>query len=419
MVLNNPNVITNLNVRKNLLSSRNVNNPSYKDNQVNIPIDKFYSDDTANANVYDYSLTSNTMINCDNVNVINLCFSRVDIPSQSLSVGVYYNQVNNIDTAELVYQTEQNIDKNNFFNQFPKRNKFIYFKALNVSSNINIKGQVELSKYTQFTTNSQIRDTIDINAQTNLIRNTNDYFADVIEGKIKGELLLRRSGFMNNYPVSAGESIVGTGEIYEPSIWSVVGASGEDFVNVYSDFAGDNSQISFAGLDYTGNTISDSIILSGTSNVTSLSKFKVIDFMSTSSQPVGNVFIQTVTGGELLNRMSSGHTEADNIIITVPNVHEGVIKNLTINSLIDLRGAEIRLNKRRVVSVLTQKSIIQSWKITDETFNISLDLIGNIIDGGEFVYVSIIHPGYGALYSNYINCSLEIVQRQLNPIYQV
>lgn len=419
MVLNNPNVIQNLNVRKNLLSSRNINNPSYKDNQVNIPIDKFYSNDTANTNVYDYSLTSNTMINCDNVNVINLSFTRQDIPSQSLSIGVYYNQVNNIDTAELVYQTEQNIDNNNFFNQFPKRNKFIYFKALNISSDINIKGQVELSKYTQFTTNSQIRDTIDINAQTNLIRNTNDYFADVIEGKIKGELLIRRSGFMNNYPVSAGENIIGTGEIYEPSIWSVVGASGEDFVNVYSDFAGDNSQISFSGLDYTGNFVADSITLSGTSNVASSSKFKVIDFISPSFQPVGNVFIQTSTGGELLNRISAGHTEADNIIISIPNIHEGVIKNLSINSLIDLRGAEIQLIKRKVRSIFTQKSIIQSWKITDQTFNISLDLIGDVIFGGEFVYVSIIHPGYGALYSNYINCSLEIIDRQLSPIYEV
>ena len=416
MVLNNPNVIQNLNVRKNLLSSRNVNNPSYKDNQVNIPIDKTYS---VNSSDYDLTLTSNTMINCDNINVINLSFQRQDTPHQSLAIGVYYNQVNNINTAELVYQTEQNIDKSNFFNQFPKRNKFIYFKALNISSNVNIKGQVELSKYTQFTTNSQIRDTIDINAQTNLIRNTNDYFADVIENKIKGELLHRRSGFMNNYPVSAGENIVGTGEIYEPSIWSVVGASGEDFVNVYSDFAGDNSQISFGGLDYTGNAVSDAITLSGTSNITSFSKFKVIDFISPSSQPVGNVFIQTATGGELLNRMSSGHREADNIIISIPNIHEGVIKNLSINSLIDLRGAEIRLIKRRVVSILTQKSILQSWKIIDETFNISLDLIGNVIEGGEFVYVSIIHPGYGALYSNYINCSLEIIQRQLSPIYEV
>tara|TARA_R110001599_G_scaffold5563_1_gene27860 strand:- start:176 stop:1429 length:1254 start_codon:yes stop_codon:yes gene_type:complete len=417
MVLNNPNVIQTLNVRKNLLSSRNVNNPSYKDNQVNLPIDKFYSVDSSD---YDLTLTSNTMINCDNINVINLSFQRQDTPLQSLAIGVYYNQVNNIDTAELVYQTEQNVDKNNFFNQFPKRNKFIYFKALNISSNVNIKGQVELSKYTQFTTNSQIRDTIDINAQTNLIRNTNDYFADVIEGKIKGEFLQRRSGFMNNYPVSAGENIVGTGEIYEPSIWSVVGVSGQDFVNVYSDFAGDNSQISFSGLDYTGNIIGDSIILSGTSNVTSLNKFKVIDFISPAlSQPVGNVFIQTATGGELLNRMSAGYTEADNIIISIPNIHEGVIKNLSINSLIDLRGAEIRLIKRRVLSILTQKSILQSWKIIDETFNISLDLIGQVIDGGEFVYVSIIHPGYGALYSNYINCSLEIIQRQLSPIYQV
>jgi len=359
------------------------------------------------------------MINCDNVNIINLSFTRKDTPSQSLAIGVYYNQVNNIDTAELIYQTEQNIDNNNFFNQFPKRNKFIYFKALNISSDVNIEGQVELSKYTQFTTNSQIRDTIDINAQTNLIRNTNDYFADVIEGKIKGELLIRRSGFMNNYPVSAGENIVGTGEIYEPSIWSVVGASGEDFVNVYSDFAGDNSQITFAGLDYTGNTVSDSIILSGTSNVASLNKFKVIDYIAPSSQPVGNVFIQTATGGELLNRMSAGHTVADNIIISIPNIHEGVIKNLSINSLIDLRGAEIRLNKRAVVSIYTQKSIIQSWKITDQTFNISLDLIGEVINGGEFVYVSIIHPGYGALYSNYINCSLEIIERRLSPIYEV
>ncbi len=171
MVLNNPNVITNLNVKKNLLSSRNVNNPSYKDNQINIPIDKFF---TSSSSEYEYSLTSNTMINCDNINVINLSFKRTDQQIQSLGIGVYYNQINDIDSAELVYQTEQNLSNNNFFNQFPKRNKFIYFKALNVSSNINIEGQVELSKYTQFTTNSQIRDTIDINAQTNLIRNTND-----------------------------------------------------------------------------------------------------------------------------------------------------------------------------------------------------------------------------------------------------
>ena len=91
MVLNNPNVITNLNVRKNLLSSRNVNNPSYKDNQVNIPIDKTYSIDT---NEYDLSLTSNTMINCDNVNVINLSF-RTTNTEESVLGGVrhYGNDV--------------------------------------------------------------------------------------------------------------------------------------------------------------------------------------------------------------------------------------------------------------------------------------------------------------------------------------
>tara|TARA_R110002126_G_scaffold36891_6_gene111801 strand:+ start:1594 stop:2856 length:1263 start_codon:yes stop_codon:yes gene_type:complete len=420
MVLNNPNVITNLHVKKNLLSSRNVNNPSYKDNQVNIPINKFFTF-TSNSSPYDYSLTSNTMINCDNTNVINLSFRRTDTPLQSLAIGVYYNQINNIDTAELIYQTEQNIDNNNFFNQFPKRNKFIYFKALNVLSNVNIIGQVELSKYTQFTTNAQIRDTIDINSQSNLIRNTNDYFADVIEGKIKGESLIRRSGFLNNYPIDAGETIIGTGEIFEPSIWSVVGPTGEDFVNVYSDFAGDNTQIVVKGFDSTANTVFDFMTLSGTSNITSLKKFKVIDFISIGvvDQPVGNIFVQTVTNGELLNRISAGHTEVDNIIITVPTKHESVIKNLSINSLIDLRGSEIRLNKRRIVSTYTQKSIIQSWKIEDQTFNISLDLIGDAIFGGEFIYVSIIHPGYNALYSNYINCSLEIVQRQLSEIYEV
>ncbi len=223
---------------------------------------------------------------------------------------------------------------------------------------------------------------------------------------------------MNNYPVSAGENIVGTGEIYEPSIWSVVGASGEDFVNVYSDFAGDNSQVSFSGMDYTGNSVSDVITLSGTSNITSLSKFKVIDTIRPTDEPVGNVFVQTATGGELLNRLSTGHLSADNIIITIPNIHEGVIKNLSINSLIDLRGAEIRLNLREVNSIFTKKHIIQSWKITDQTFNISLDLIGDVIVGGEFVYVSIMHPGYGALYSNYIICSLEIIERKLSPIYE-
>jgi len=420
MVLNNPNVITNLNVRKNLLSSRNVNNPSYKDNQVNIPIAKTYSIDT---NEYDLSLTSNTMINCDNVNVINLSFRTTNTDEsggQSLGIGVYYNSIDDFETADLVYQTEHenSIDSYNFFNQFPKRNKFIYFKALNITSNISIEGQVELSKYTQFTTNSQIRDRIDINAQTNLNRDVNDYYTDVINLKVGGELIYRKSGFLENYPSYAGETIIGTGLITEPGIWSLVGATGEDLVNVTSDFAGDNALVSVGGLDTTGNSVVNVITLSGTSNVTSTSKFKMVDFLTSSGIIQGNVSVKTVTGGELLNRLSVNYNQPDNIIQGVPVNHESVIKYLKINSLIDLRGAEIRLNRRVTLSFSSKKDIIQSWHITDSVFDISLDVIGEPIYGQSFIFVSVVHPIYNVLYNNYINCSIEMIQRQLDPIYK-
>ncbi len=405
----NSNVLQNVNTNKKFLSYRAAASNNYKDEQINIPFSKIINNDV---NLYDSSLTSNTMIDCNEVNIINLSLNRTDTDYDlGLPIGVYYNESNDVDTAELVYQTEAE-GGSLFFNQFPKRNRYIQFRVLTASmtANVKIEGQVELSKYTQFTTNSQIRDTIDINAQTNLSRVVNDYTLDLISEKIKGQYLINSNGFMNNLPISAGETIIGSGEIYEPTLWSSLS---QEQVNLKSDFAGDNASINIAGIDNTGKLTTDLLTLNGTSNVLTSKSFMSVDYINIQSNNVivGNVSVNTATTGQLLNRLGQNRRQFDNVLQTIPLGDFGIVKTLRINSLIDLRGAKIKLNH-----IFGIKDVIQEWYVKDHTFNVEYSPINREVFKG-IVFVSIEHPGYNVLYDNYINCSMDILSRTLNPIY--
>ena len=405
----NSNVLQNVNTNKKFLSYRAAASNNYKDNQINIPISKTINRDV---NLYDSSLTSNTMIDCNEINIINLSLNRTDTDYDlGLPIGVYYNESNDVDTAELVYQTEAE-GGSLFFNQFPKRNRYIQFRVLTASmtANVTIEGQVELSKYTQFTTNSQIRDRIDINAQTNLSRIVNDYTLDLIGEKIKGQYLNNRNGTMKTMPTIAGETIIGSGEIYEPTLWSSLL---QEQVNLKSDFAGDNAGLSISGIDNSGNVITEFVTLNGTSNVLTSKSFMSVDYVNILSNNtiVGNVSVNTSTTGQLLNRLGQNRRQFDNVLINIPRGNLGVVKTLRINSLVDLRGATIKLNH-----IFGIKDVIQEWYVKDHTFNVEYIGINKEVFRG-IVYVSIEHPGYNVLYDSYINCSIDLLERVLNPIY--
>jgi len=405
----NSNVLQNVNTNKKFLSYRASSFNNYKDDQINIPFSKTINNDV---NLYNSSLTSNTMIDCNEVNIINLSLNRTDTDYEyGFPIGVYYNERNDVDTAELVYQTEA-AGGNLFFNQFPKRNRYIQFRAITASmtANVKIEGQVELSKYTQFTTNSQIRDTIDINAQANLSRMVNDYTLDLISEKIRGQSLINSNGFMSKYPTAAGETIIGSGEIYEPTLWSSLS---QEQVNLKSDFAGDNAGLSIGGIDNNGNSVLEFVTLNGTSNVLTSKSFMSVDYAGIQSTDVivGNVSVNTATTGQLLNRLGQNRRQFDNVIQTIPLGDFGIVKTLRINSLIDLRGAKIKLNH-----IFGIKDVIQEWYVKDHTFNVEYSPINREVFKG-IVFVSIEHPGYNVLYDNYINCSMDILYRSNNPIY--
>tara|TARA_R110002110_G_scaffold55132_2_gene157530 strand:+ start:318 stop:1550 length:1233 start_codon:yes stop_codon:yes gene_type:complete len=405
----NSNVLQNVNTNKKFLSYRASSFNNYKDDQINIPFSKIINNDV---NLYNSSLTSNTMIDCNEVNIINLSLNRSDTDYEyGFPIGVYYNESNDVDTAELVYQTEAE-GGSLFFNQFPKRNRYIQFRALTASmtANVKIEGQVELSKYTQFTTNSQIRDTIDINAQANLSRIVNDYTLDLISEKLKGQFLNNRNGFMSKYPTSAGETIIGSGEINEPTLWSSLLT---EQVNVKSDFAGDNAGLSIAGIDNNGNSVQEFVTLNGTSNVLTSKSFMSVDYAGILSNNtiVGNVSVNTATTGQLLNTIGQNRRQFSNVLINIPAGNLGLAKTLRINSLIDLRGATIKLNH-----IFGIKEVIQEWYVKDHTFNVEYNGINKEVFRGV-VYVSIEHPGYDVVYDSYINCSLDLLERVLNPIY--
>lgn len=345
-------------------------------------------------------LTGDQMIDTIETNIINLSLDNTP-NNQNLDLRLSYNNLNDSGNASSVYETSAE-KLNHFFQSYPTKNRFVMVEALgqNLSSNIEINGNIRLSKYTQFNTTSQIRDITNRNTLAINDRALNDYYEDVIRNKIKDVEFNVASGAMFELPQNAGTHIVGNGEQTVPNLWTT---RTDEKIFLKSDSI-DSNIIAVSGISSNGSKHIEAINLNGTSNsVVSLHNYMCINQLQGSSS--GNVSANSSDSGQLLNYLESGNYFSNQVLYGSTIHQTTYIKNLYYTANIDDRGATIQL---KIKDQLGQSRIVYKQKIIDEQLNINLEQFNILVEPTQIVYVELIHEGIHPSNNRINKCNVKL-----------
>lgn len=395
--------------KSNLTSVYNIVNPpivqQYKDNQLNIPFDINYDLDIGGLT----GLTGTDMINTNEVNIINITIDNFN-NTQPYNLRVYYNDNNDTSNSSLGYTTEVE-QTAHFFQQYPKKNNFIWFGVTPLvnnefSGNVAINGFITLSKYTQYNVQSQLKDRINKNKIAIDVRNDNSFIEDVNLGNITDIDLKTINGNLFKLPAIAGETIISNINFPEPNLWV---NDTEESVVLVSDSPSDTGSIFVKGLDSNGVKQSNIMTLAGTSNSIATSNFyRIVNRLEGAT--TGNVSCFTANSGQLMNYLDAGNYYSSSCLFGSDRNQESVIQNIKITGLIDYRGAELSVVKFDGLD----KRILFKKIITDEQINIDLGRFEDIIGNNQYIYVLLKHAGHLSTNTNNINVKIDLLSHNRN-----
>ncbi len=345
-------------------------------------------------------LTGNVMIDTKETNIINVSIDNTS-NIENLDLRLSYNNVNDSGNSSVVYNTTAE-KLNHFYQTYPTRNRYVMLEAVgnNLTSNVNFNGNIRLSKYTQFNTSSQIRDTTNRNTLAINDRSLNDYYEDVIRNKIKDVQFNVASGAMFHLPANSGTHIIGNGSQLVPDIWTT---RVEEKVFLVSDNT-DTNPIGISGISSNGSYHVETINLNSTSN-SAISTHEYIcinEMIGTSS---GNVSANTSDSGQLLNYLESGNYYSNQALYGA-NVHQtSYIKRLHYTANIDDREAILKL---RVKDILGQSRTLYEQRISDEIVDINLEQFNILVEPSNIIYVELQHEGLHPSQSRVNKCNVKL-----------
>jgi hypothetical protein len=317
------------------------------------------------------NITSNGMVNTTNFNIIKL-----DIDNSKgvtdIVLDVYYGRTNNLSQASKKYSTI--IERGElFYRSYPVANEFFNFTCKNPDSSDRAKfqGRATLSRYTNFTTPNQLSDKINRFNLSEISRAGNSFENDILIGRVSDVVKTDRIGITNS--ILANEMTFWN----SPTNLNFTANVTSDIV-ARSDNVGDTMDIFISGKDTLDKKVEETITLSGTSNVFGILSYKLVDDIVVSSNGTnsGNVVIERVGTGEVLNYMDANAGRSTSMIYCCPENTTAIVKDFNLNGFTTL-NTESKVKLFKVVdnirSILVYQNNTRDNAIDDnQELNIAL-----------------------------------------------
>jgi hypothetical protein len=330
------------------------------------------------------SLTSNAMIPSSNYNVI-----KVDLKNKgewnetnygsNIQVNIHYSLTPNLGDATTKYSTIVQ-GGNNFYRNYPIENQFfgVSIKNLDPARPAVLNGKITLSKYTQFSVQSQIKDPINRFSLSNVDRNANNFSDDVLLGRVEDVFQTARIGTCDN--ILATRQTVWN----NASAFNFTSNTATDVV-IKSFSPSDTGLVSISGKDEFNQKKEDVIQLAGTSNAFAINNYKVVDNILCLGDfnNQGKVIASRLNNGEVLNVMDAEAGRSTSLIYVVPDDTKAILRTLNINGRSSL-NTKTKFKLYKVVNNLRNVLIYQN-DIRDDMININIP-IEIMLDAGETVY---------------------------------
>lgn len=345
-------------------------------------------------------LTGNVMIDTIETNIVNVSIDNTK-NTENVDLRISYNTINDSGNSTAVYETTAS-KLSHFFQTYPTKNRFFMLEALghNLTSNVDINGNVRLSKYTQFNTTSQIRDVTNRNTLAINDRALNNYYEDVIRNKIKDVEFINANGSLFELPVNSGTHIVGNGDQVVPSLWNT---RTDEKIFLKSDSIDTNS-IGVSGISSNGSYHIESINLNSTSNsVSSIHNYMCVNELVGASS--GNVSANTSESGQLLNYLESGNYYSSQALYGSTIHQTTYIKRLHYTANIDDRGAILKL---KIKDQIGQSRTVYEQRVDDEILNIDLQEFKILVQPSQIIYVELQHAGRHASANRVNKCNVKL-----------
>lgn len=295
-------------------------------------------------NEFDNKLMSNAMVDTSNFNVIKLDIDNSN-GDANIVLDVYYGTTNNLSLATKRFSTIISAGEL-FYRNYPIANQYFNFTCKNVSEadNALFNGRATMSRYTQYNVPNQISDDINRFSLATVERTGNSFDNDILIGRVQDIVKTDRIGVMDSV------------QALKQTIWN--NNSAFDFTsNVTSDIIANSSSnldtmtILISGKGFADEYKSEQLTLAGTSNVFGLLSYKVIDdiVVSEGTTNNGNVKIQRVGTGEVMNYMNKGAGRSTSMIYVCPPNTKSILKEFSLNG----------------TTALNTESVVKLYKVVD------------------------------------------------------
>lgn len=327
---------------------------------------------------FDLKLASNAMVNTANFNVI-----KMDIDNSkgeaNLVLDIYYGTTNNLSEAVKKYTTIISQGEL-FYRNYPIENQFFNFTCKNVAeaNDAIFNGRITMSRFTQYNVPNQISDDINRFSLAQVSRSANNFDNDILIQRVQDIVKTDRIGVMDSVLAN------------KQTFWNHDSAF--DFTsNVSSDIVArsssnlDSMRIFIAGKGATDVYQSEQLTLAGTSNVFGILNYKVIDeiVVDDGETNSGDVEIQRVTNGEVMNYMNAGAGRSTSMIYVCPENTKAIIKNFSLNGFTSL-NTESKVKLYKVIE--NERSILVYQNNTRDAQIIESQDLDIALDAGETLY---------------------------------
>ena len=309
-------------------------------------------------------------------------------------------QGNSPDSLNVSYSTPIKVPQV-FHRSYPVKNNFCNIKIKNENNIINstLDYNISLSKFSQYTTPSQLGDVVEFKEMVSLDRSSNNFYDDVSRNLFSYSSIINRFGYFKDNLL--------TNQIVSPI--TILENLNNSYLQVY---AVSDSPLDTFSFFLSGNTnnldalnvgrIKNIIQLNGTTNsVLSINNYKYIDTIEDfNSTNVGNISIFN-SNNFLLGYIPAGSSALSSPIYYINKLEEGVLKEVSIEGLVQLQNGYIDIktnNESKITTIHTflifdgkiQNKWCPDFKIDSNTsvYCVARDL-NTIINGNEGISISL------------------------------
>ena len=338
-----------------------------------------------------YNFSGNTMTPTANFNVIKVDLNTKEC-TEPVRLNLHYGVTNELGDSSIKYSTVI-APSSNFYRNYPVSNDFFTVSMVNESSTSNalVKGNITLSKYTQFNPPVQTNDISDRFMMNNATRINNSFEDDItLRNRIEDVTRESKMGITNSVGV------------LKKLNWDL--DDNFDFlsntsttVNLISDSASDNGTFFvIRGQHADGTRNSEGLICNGTANVTSSNSYTCIDSIEPFFIPgnnVGNIRVNRSTNGTPMCYSQAEAGRSTTLSFINDSKAISIVKTLSLVGNIGLNHeTKFRLYRTTVDAINERKVLVFETNIKNGAINQEFKLDQRLIKSeriyGELVSTS-------------------------------